>query len=168
MLWCRQRYKFEHTNGEKGWSPTSGFYSTFHSFFGIYGFSAIVRAICRGVLGKPFLSVLESSLNGVAWLTPLLVMMVVGRSRLFNYVAERFERDRERIVQDGAFIAELLSYATLEVNQAWWVHRELDKKDHSYLEIDHRHHWKLGSIVEVGLTEFAVAVPEAPIGPWTP
>ena len=93
---------------------------------------------------------------GVSFLIPSIVVVAVGRNRLFNYVARRFDRDSERAVQDGAFIAELLTLENLEQGQAWWVHREVGQKNLNYAEADHRHNWRHGCVVEMHATSFVV------------
>ena len=78
-----------------------------------------------------------------------MVVLAVGRKQLFNYVACRFDRDPVHAVQEGAFIVELLTGAALAEGQAWRVHREIVQKNETYPETDHRHHWRLGCIVEI-------------------
>jgi len=63
-------------------------------------------------------------LAGVAQCLPVMVVLIVGRSRLFGFMARQFERDRDRSQLDGAFIAELLGSTLPVVGQTWWEYEE--------------------------------------------
>jgi len=159
VAWYWKLCQYDHTDGVRGLNPTSGVYFIFFGYFGTYGLSRLLRSVCLVVLEDQFAAILESSLLGVAWLAPLLVLLAVGPKHLFNYVADRFDTDPERLAQAGAFIAELLTSTTLEEGHVWWVHRKDNEKDHDYAETDHRHHWRCGRIVELSATGFVVEVP---------
>ena len=79
---------------------------------------------------------------GCLLLLPAMVLLV-GRERVYGYVARRFEQRPGRMEQDGAFMAELLdSSSAVEVGQDWWVHRAPDEKDHNFPRSHRQHNWR--------------------------
>ena len=80
--------------------------------------------------------------GGIIYLFCPLVIVWVGRERLFKLVAYQFEGDKSLMQKDGAFISSLLEGHQVEVGQSWWVHLSNDEKDGRYSPSHHRHNWR--------------------------
>ena len=89
---------------------------------------------------------------------------MVGRHRLFNFIARRFERDPRQAERDGAFLAGLLDGVVLRVGKPYFVHLDDHEKDHNFPPDHHLHNFREGLVVEVTVDEFAVKL-DTSLGP---
>eukprot|EP00929_Paragymnodinium_shiwhaense_P005592 TRINITY_DN10777_c0_g4_i1.p1 TRINITY_DN10777_c0_g4~~TRINITY_DN10777_c0_g4_i1.p1 ORF type:complete len:949 (+),score=75.53 TRINITY_DN10777_c0_g4_i1:117-2963(+) len=100
---------------------------------------------------------LSTLLNGVADLTPIVIVLAIGRRRLFNLTARRFDRDRAQ--RDGAFLARLLDSASrVQVGDPFWIHH--GRNDEKYPLFDTRRNWEVGEVVSVSSDSFVVCTGE--------
>eukprot|EP00929_Paragymnodinium_shiwhaense_P087190 TRINITY_DN47462_c0_g1_i1.p1 TRINITY_DN47462_c0_g1~~TRINITY_DN47462_c0_g1_i1.p1 ORF type:complete len:990 (-),score=78.16 TRINITY_DN47462_c0_g1_i1:56-3025(-) len=91
--------------------------------------------------------------QGIADVSPILLLLLVGRKRVFSFTAQRFDRDWAR--QDGAFLATLLDSASrMQVGDVFWIHHGRD--DDMYPLFDARRNWRLGTVVSVNTDSFVV------------
>eukprot|EP00929_Paragymnodinium_shiwhaense_P080712 TRINITY_DN4210_c0_g1_i1.p1 TRINITY_DN4210_c0_g1~~TRINITY_DN4210_c0_g1_i1.p1 ORF type:complete len:455 (+),score=61.93 TRINITY_DN4210_c0_g1_i1:296-1660(+) len=96
---------------------------------------------------------------GTADVVPILLVLLIGRKRLFNLTARRFDRDPTRARQDGAFLATLLDSASrIKRGDAFWVHH--GRNDESYSLFDPRRNWVLGEVESVSSDTFKVRTRE--------
>ena len=70
----------------------------------------------------------------------MIIVVIVGRDRMFVFMARRLDRDQSLKERDGAFIAELVANDNVHVGQVWWVLRS--EKDSSFPPANHQHHWE--------------------------
>eukprot|EP00746_Dinoflagellata_sp_MGD_P050027 gnl/MRDRNA2_/MRDRNA2_224780_c0_seq1.p1 gnl/MRDRNA2_/MRDRNA2_224780_c0~~gnl/MRDRNA2_/MRDRNA2_224780_c0_seq1.p1 ORF type:complete len:522 (-),score=52.62 gnl/MRDRNA2_/MRDRNA2_224780_c0_seq1:40-1575(-) len=149
-VWGVQYRRFVNSQGTQGLAPTLGAYLALHGCAGIAGLSSV---IVGAVLGWHFY------VMGVCLMIVPCVVLLVGRDRFFHLMASQFDKDADRIMREGAFVATLLDHCELHLNQAWWVHRTAEEgKDLQYPASDPRHNWNLGRIVEINDNEFTVAL----------
>jgi hypothetical protein len=137
-------------------SPTMRLYQTLYGAsvsFGIWNIHSGVVAIFSE---QPEINAVFHLCYGLAFVTPVLIVLVAGRDRLFLFMARRLDRDQGLQERDGAFISELLANANVDVGQLWWVLRS--EKDAAFPSSDQRHHWEPGIVEEVTETEFIVGL----------
>lgn len=133
------------------------FYISVYGWITVASTMLIIEFILITLTGGPeFSNISErtSLFAGIGTAFPLVLLLAIGRERVFNIMAERFDSDKDRLEQDGAFIAGLLDTEFISLRHAWWVHR--DVKDMRFPENDHRHHWIEGSITDINDTHFVV------------
>ena len=155
FLWWRlQRKRFDKSYGRFGADPTL---LVFQMLYGlclmrssenvIHGFS--LASTSYGTAGM--LTVFAGFLQAF----PPLLVYVIGRQRVFTFMATRFER--AHAVHDGAFIAQLLDTAVACEGDTWWVHR--DAPNTSFDQFDPRRNWQQGVVETVRGDEMVVVVP---------
>jgi hypothetical protein len=134
-LWWHLRRRHNQTHGARGTSPTVTFYLAIYMWFLAVGVGWVMSGI-SGICDPVHIPA------GCLFLLPVVVLLV-GRERVYGYVARRYERQPGRMEQDGAFMAELLdSSSAVEVGQDWWVHRAPDEKDHNFPRSHRQHNWR--------------------------
>lgn len=82
---------------------------------------------------------------GLVCVVPSIVLVILGRGRIFSFLAEWFER--KHAPEDGAFMAELLESNAMVEGNTWWVHH--GGRDPDFPDFDPRQNWTQGVIVEV-------------------
>ena len=86
---------------------------------------------------------------GCEFVIPIVLVLAVGPKRVFNYMSARFDSNRDNLVEDGAFVAELLDHQTLKVGKTWYVHWDVAglpvRSEHPVG--DCRRNWYQGRIV---------------------
>ena len=91
--------------------------------------------------------------NGIADMVPPLVVLIIGRDKLFTFTARRFERQQAE--RDGAFLSELLeTSASVQVGDPWYLHR--DSPDDRYKPFDPLRNWAPGVVTDVNDSHFIV------------
>ena len=146
------------TNKEPIWTwrkvSTTGVFEAIYLWLAGTGIDLVVQGIGTAIIvPKPVYLVIAFGL-GLNFLLPLLLVLAVGRDRVFNFTSRLFERGRAE--QDGAFIAELLDVEAVEVGQQWYIHRGDDEKDEQFT--DFRRNWRCGKITEKEEGTFSVEV----------
>lgn len=114
---------------------------------------------------NPF--VISSLLMGLFLIGPPFFVWYFGRERVYNWVAWRVDMDSTRRIQDGAFLAALLSKAWIEVGGVYFQEREKSSNpDQRFDETDPRYHFKAMCVLQV--TEAAFRVTDIPDDPLIP
>ena len=116
---------------------------------GFQGLSQLFRGIWRSVIFH-FDDGLAFVINGTLWMGPPLIVVALGRERIFGFIARRF--DRKRATLDGAVIASILDKTQIAVGQSWWIHH--GKNNPAFH--DHRANWQEGNVVAVSQKQFGV------------
>lgn len=95
---------------------------------------------------------------GLEFLIPPLLVLLVGRTRLFNYIANQFDSDRHNLERDGAFISDLLDHIPMQIGDSWWVHYDKcnREKNSSYDQSNFMHYWYEGKICQLEETQMTV------------
>mmetsp|Transcript_13037 Transcript_13037/g.31096 ORF Transcript_13037/g.31096 Transcript_13037/m.31096 type:complete len:752 (+) Transcript_13037:78-2333(+) len=62
--------------------------------------------------------------NAVVIYLPLIAVLAVGRQRIFQRVSSKLEESRSRHLQNGAFLAMLLSSYHVQKGQRWWLRKD--------------------------------------------
>lgn len=149
-IWCLQHFRFVHSRGTQGLSPTVNAYLAIYGYATTTAFSNIIIGAVRGW---------HFYVMGACLLMPPIVVLAIGRERFFGLVAKQFNSDAVRIMNDGAFVATLLDYSSINVDNDWWVHRTPEEgSDLNYPPLDPRRNWKLGCITEINENEFVVTL----------
>ena len=78
----------------------------------------------------------------------------MGRQRLFQTMARRFDSNKARAESDGAFIAAMLDTSNVAVGKEYWIHR--DSPNEIFPAMDPRRNWRKGWIVNVDEEMFTV------------
>merc|ERR1712224_2320 len=86
--------------------------------------------------------------------TPILIVAIAGRKRIFGLVSRRFAKDPDRLKRDGAFMAFMLDATTAQLGDPWWVHHGND--DEAFPTHDPRRNWHGGRVVHVDHMGFDV------------
>eukprot|EP01041_Mallomonas_annulata_P016517 gene16517-34429_t len=99
---------------------------------------------------------------GLTLIIPDVVVLCLGRKRVFTFMAQQFELKIDRLMEDGAFMAELAaSSKTIRVGEFRWIWRV---KEDTCCECDthfvNKRFWMAGKVLEVdeaeGITKVAV------------
>eukprot|EP01036_Dinobryon_divergens_P035985 gene35985-46747_t len=99
---------------------------------------------------------------GLTLMVPDVVVLCLGRKRVFTFMAQRFELKIDRLMEDGAFMAELAaSSKTIQAGEFRWIWRA---KEDTCCECDthfvNKRFWMAGKVLEVdeseGITKVAV------------
>jgi hypothetical protein len=154
--YLRQRIGFVCSDGEFGGSSTASFYSAL--YFSLVSFG--LETVCRGIWrlsafacqdGVPLI------FTGLVWLTPPVVLFVLGKDFMFGLLSRRFDRNRGEM--DGAVIASILDKTPIHVGMPWWRHHGLNINAARFADpSDHRRNWARGKVVCVKSDVFGVTV----------
>jgi hypothetical protein len=86
---------------------------------------------------------------GLEFIAPIALVIILTPQRVFNFMAWRFDGNRENLERDGAFIAELLDNSPIKVNSRWYIHYDkagLPTRDEFD---DYQKFWYQGKIISV-------------------
>eukprot|EP00929_Paragymnodinium_shiwhaense_P062573 TRINITY_DN31236_c0_g1_i9.p1 TRINITY_DN31236_c0_g1~~TRINITY_DN31236_c0_g1_i9.p1 ORF type:complete len:951 (-),score=43.60 TRINITY_DN31236_c0_g1_i9:23-2875(-) len=162
LLWCR--WLRSAIAGLNVASATSCFYLCSYANFTFWGLQEFGEG-CFMAFGCPHSEEMSTAVllatRGIATLSPMLVLLVTGRGRVFQLAARSFDRNPLRVQRDGAFLATLLnSVSRIQVGDAFWVHH--GRNDEVYPALDARRNWQQGEVVSVAAQNFTVRtrVPE--------
>lgn len=98
---------------------------------------------------------------GFCFITPPLLVIILTRDWLFNYMSRRFDRNAENLKKDGAFIAGLLATQDVVMNQVWYVHRGKANINYRY-DKTHPYNMQLyrkGRVTAINKNSFKVSLP---------
>ena len=101
---------------------------------------------------------------GPTMMIPVLTVVIVGRNKLFNYMAVAFDSDPRRLKQDGAFVADLLDKLYVERDQIWWIHRAPGEERTEYEDTNPKRNWLSGVVTEVTEKHFVVQLDSDNVG----
>eukprot|EP00929_Paragymnodinium_shiwhaense_P062568 TRINITY_DN31236_c0_g1_i1.p2 TRINITY_DN31236_c0_g1~~TRINITY_DN31236_c0_g1_i1.p2 ORF type:complete len:437 (-),score=36.85 TRINITY_DN31236_c0_g1_i1:468-1778(-) len=94
-------------------------------------------------------------LDGLATISPMLLVLIIGRQKLFQFTARSYDRDPSRVQRDGAFLATLLDCAScIWIGDTFWIHH--GRNDDAYPALDARRNWERGTVLSVGVDRFLV------------
>lgn len=164
LEWLRQRLLFMRTCGLAGLPPTHAWVVWFYHqqvlvgicFFTFAAWETRNRYLFSPQVGTPFfLEVTWSA--GFTYIVPPILLSIVGRDVVFNFMARIFERNRAEL--DGALMAELLTDRTYVLGMKWWIHHGREDKDYTF--VDPRRNWTKGHIVEIADDAFFVETEQA-------
>ena len=150
--YVRNRILYHREGLAIGPACTMACYHYVYIWFSSYGLTSLYWHVLSVVFRGVTLHDLSWALTGVAFMFAPAVVACIGRSRLFQLTARRFNRKYAQ--QDGAFIAALLDSSSVRCGQPWWVH--MTQEDARYPAGDKRRHWRLGRITTVETDCFRV------------
>ena len=124
-----------YTRPRKGWRTSSLYYTVYLAMTAVgcnwtcSGFFMLLRPLTISVLAPP--AWFQPLGCGLALLFPMaVILLVIGRDRFFLILARRFDTKIQRMLEDGAFLAELASKSQVlsassgaDSNQIRWVKR---------------------------------------------
>jgi hypothetical protein len=82
-------------------------------------------------------------------LLPPIIVLILGRKRVFSFAARRFDLDKNNLQRDGAFIAALLDQLNIGVGQVWWIYRGQGNEDVAFTIFDRNRHFRRGIIKHI-------------------
>jgi hypothetical protein len=97
-------------------------------------------------------------LSGRVWLVlgviltiPPLTTFILGREYLFSIVTLTYNASLERQINDGGFIAELLTKKVISIGEEFWIHVNTEKGEFNtkFPETDSRRNWWKGVVIEI-------------------
>eukprot|EP00929_Paragymnodinium_shiwhaense_P080714 TRINITY_DN4210_c0_g2_i1.p1 TRINITY_DN4210_c0_g2~~TRINITY_DN4210_c0_g2_i1.p1 ORF type:complete len:960 (+),score=74.73 TRINITY_DN4210_c0_g2_i1:75-2954(+) len=148
------------TDGRRGATPTLTLYINMYFAMTLWGVLQVADGIavfagCTDGTSPDTGGAIARMLMGLADVTPVVLVLTIGRKKLFHFTARRFDCDPMRAQRDGAFLASLLDCASrIQAGDAFWIHHGRD--DDAYPLYDAKRNWDLGEVVSVDEDSFVV------------
>lgn len=132
-----------------GWR-TKCVYVVWHTWM----IGGVLVLITINIIGFFYPGIVEESnsvaniILGIVDLIPVIVVFIAGEKKVFNLMAVIFDNSIERLLLDGAVLAELASQSLVtDENNIWWLYRKEETKFLSETGDIQRRYWLRGKLI---------------------